>query len=95
MVEFVAPQEYMVRPPQPVVLVFVIDVSYGAVQSGMVATAAKVILDSLDRIANTDDRTKIGFITFDSSIHFYNLTVCYIIEVNSFRYPDQVNRKCW
>ncbi len=74
-VEFVAPQEYMVRPPQPVVIVFVIDVSFGAVQSGMVAVAAKAILDSLDRIPNTDDRTKVGFITFDSSIHYYNLAV--------------------
>jgi protein transport protein SEC24 len=54
-------------------MVFVIDVSVGAVQSGMIAVAAKAILDSLDRIPNTDDRTKIGFITFDSSIHYYNL----------------------
>lgn len=81
-VEFVAPQEYMVRPPQPVVIVFVIDVSYGAVQSGMVATAAKVILDSLDGIPNADDRTKIGFITFDSSLHFYNLSVLFVLFSN-------------
>jgi protein transport protein SEC24 len=72
-VEYIAPQEYMVRPPQPVVIVFLIDVSVGAVQSGMVAVAAKAILDSLDRIPNTDDRTKVGFITFDSSMHYYNL----------------------
>ncbi|KAJ3306763.1 COPII subunit [Kappamyces sp. JEL0829] len=72
-VEFVAPQEYMVRPPQPVVFVFVIDVSFGAVQSGMVAVAARAILSALDGIPNTDDRTKVGFITFDSSMHYYNL----------------------
>jgi protein transport protein SEC24 len=34
-VEFVAPTEYMVRPPQPAVYVFLIDVSHSAVQSGM------------------------------------------------------------
>lgn len=34
-VEFVAPQEYMVRPPMPPVYMFVMDVSYNAVQSGM------------------------------------------------------------
>jgi protein transport protein SEC24 len=33
-VEFVAPTEYMVRPPQPAVYVFVIDVSHAAIQSG-------------------------------------------------------------
>ncbi|KAH8556251.1 hypothetical protein BGW37DRAFT_417351 [Umbelopsis sp. PMI_123] len=71
-VEFVAPTEYMVRPPQPPAYVFVIDVSYSAVQSGMVATAARTILDSLDRIPNGENRTKVAFITVDSSLHFYN-----------------------
>lgn len=33
-VEFVAPTEYMVRPPQPAVYIFLIDVSHTAVQSG-------------------------------------------------------------
>ncbi|KAJ3278706.1 COPII subunit [Borealophlyctis nickersoniae] len=72
-IEFVAPQEYMVRPPQPVVMLFVIDVSYSAVQSGMVATAARTILDTLDAIPNTDNRTKVGFIAVDSTLHFFNL----------------------
>ncbi|KND02225.1 uncharacterized protein SPPG_02707 [Spizellomyces punctatus DAOM BR117] len=73
-VEFIAPQEYMVRPPQPVVMLFVIDVSYAAVQSGMLATAARTILDTLDSVPNTDNRTKVGFITVDSALHFYNLS---------------------
>ncbi|CAB5132532.1 hypothetical protein RhiirA5_364598 [Rhizophagus irregularis] len=72
-VEFVAPTEYMVRPPQPPVYLFVIDVSYPAVQSGAVATAARTILESLDRIPNEENRTKIGFITVDTSLHFYSL----------------------
>ena len=33
-VEFVAPTEYMVRPPQPAVYEFLIDVSHAAIQSG-------------------------------------------------------------
>jgi hypothetical protein len=33
-IEFVAPTEYMVRPPQPAVYVFLIDVSHAAVSSG-------------------------------------------------------------
>lgn len=33
-VEFVAPTEYMVRPPQPAVYIFLVDVSHNAIQSG-------------------------------------------------------------
>ncbi|OUM62377.1 hypothetical protein PIROE2DRAFT_54426 [Piromyces sp. E2] len=72
-VEFVATQEYTRGPPQPVVIMFVIDVSFQSIQSGMVATAARTILSTLDSIPNYDNRTKIGFITYDSTLHFYNL----------------------
>ncbi|KAG0088911.1 COPII subunit [Podila epicladia] len=72
-VEYIAPTEYMVRPPQPLVYLFLIDVSYPAIQCGMVATAATTILESLDRIPNDEGRTKVGIITVDSSMHFYNL----------------------
>lgn len=34
-VEFIAPAEYMVRPPMPPLYFFLIDVSISAVQSGM------------------------------------------------------------
>lgn len=60
-VEFVAPQEYMVRPPQPLVYLFLFDVSYAAVTSGLLATSARCILESLDRIPNVDRRTRLGF----------------------------------
>ncbi|OBZ85651.1 Protein transport protein SEC24 [Choanephora cucurbitarum] len=73
-VEFVAPTEYMVRPPQAPAFVFVIDVSYSAIQSGMLATAARTILDSLERLPNDENRTRVGIITVDSSLHFYNLS---------------------
>ncbi|KAI0642739.1 protein transporter SEC24 [Trametes meyenii] len=72
-VEFVAPTEYMVRPPQPAVYVFLIDVSHNAIQSGMVATATRTILENLDRIPNEDNRTKVAFIAFDTSLHFFSL----------------------
>ncbi|KAI9363293.1 hypothetical protein BD770DRAFT_315322 [Pilaira anomala] len=73
-VEFVAPTEYMVRPPQAPSFVFVLDVSYSAIQSGMLATAARTILDSLDRLPNAESRTRVGIITVDSAIHFYDLS---------------------
>ncbi|BEI85015.1 hypothetical protein CcaverHIS002_0504160 [Cutaneotrichosporon cavernicola] len=72
-VEFVAPTEYMVRPPQPPVYCFVIDVSQPAIQSGMVATAARAILESLDNIPNQDQRTKIAFIAVSTTLHFFSL----------------------
>ncbi|KXN89326.1 Protein transport protein SEC24 [Leucoagaricus sp. SymC.cos] len=72
-VEFVAPTEYMVRPPQPAVYVFLIDVSHAAVQSGMVATATRTILESLDRIPDEDQRTKVAIICYDTSLYFFSL----------------------
>jgi protein transport protein SEC24 len=39
-VEFVAPGDYMVRPPQPPVYFFVIDVSSVSAQSGMLEALA-------------------------------------------------------
>jgi protein transport protein SEC24 len=68
------PKAQQVRPPQPVIFLFVIDVSYAAVQSGMLHVAAGTILNNLDRIPNDDDRTKVGFITVDRCLHFYNLS---------------------
>ncbi|EGN92871.1 hypothetical protein SERLA73DRAFT_127142 [Serpula lacrymans var. lacrymans S7.3] len=72
-VEFVAPTEYMVRPPQPPVYVILIDVSHIAVQSGMVATATRTILENLDRIPNEDERTKIAIIAYDVALYFFSM----------------------
>ncbi|SOV02105.1 Protein transport protein SEC24 [Ustilago sp. UG-2017a] len=73
-VEFIAPREYMVRPPQPPVYTLLIDVSYQAINSGMVATAARTILETLDRLPNSDDRAKICIIGVDTSLHFFSIT---------------------
>lgn len=73
-VEFVAPVEYSTRPPMPPTYFFVIDVSAQAIQSGMVATVCATIKNNLDRLPG-DGRTKVGFLTFDRALHFYNLKV--------------------
>lgn len=70
-VEFVAPQEYMVRPPQPLAYLFLFDVSYASVTSGLLATSARCILESLDRIPNANRRTRLGFMAVDSSLHYF------------------------
>jgi len=71
-VEFIAPSEYMVRPPQPPCYIFVIDVGHYSLQSGMFYTVIETIKRTLDFFPGSP-RTRIGFITFDTSIHFYNL----------------------
>lgn len=71
-IEFIAPSEYMLRPPQPAVYLFVLDVSHNAVETGYLDVVCQSLLDNIDTLPG-DTRTKIGFITFDSTVHFYNL----------------------
>uniref|UniRef100_A0A6N2M2Z1 Uncharacterized protein n=1 Tax=Salix viminalis TaxID=40686 RepID=A0A6N2M2Z1_SALVM len=49
-VEFVAPTEYMVRPPMPPLYFFLIDVSVSAVRSGMIEVVAQTIKSCLDEL---------------------------------------------
>ncbi|XP_066346586.1 protein transport protein SEC24 A-like [Miscanthus floridulus] len=70
-VEFVAPTEYMVRPPMPPSYFFLIDVSVSAVRSGLLQVVAKTIKSCLDELPGFP-RTQIGFLTFDSTLHFHN-----------------------
>jgi len=72
-VEFVASSEFMNRPPQPPVFFFLIDVSYTAVVSGMVRSVCNAIYQAIDKHLSTNKRTKIGFLTFDTALHYYNL----------------------
>ncbi|ONK66293.1 uncharacterized protein A4U43_C06F6200 [Asparagus officinalis] len=71
-VEFVAPTEYMVRPPMPPLYFFLIDVSVSAARSGLLEVVAKTIKSCLDELPGFP-RTQIGFLTFDSTLHFYCL----------------------
>ncbi|KAL3648810.1 Protein transport protein Sec24A [Castilleja foliolosa] len=71
-VEFIAPAEYMVRPPMPPLYFFLIDVSVSAVKSGMLQVMAETVKSCLDTLPGST-RTQIGFITYDSTIHFYNM----------------------
>lgn len=71
-VEIVAPSEYMMRPPQPPCFMFVLDVSATAVASGTLQIAVDTIKAQLDNLPGAP-RTRVGFLTYDSAIHFYNL----------------------
>ncbi|ORX73679.1 hypothetical protein DL89DRAFT_276965 [Linderina pennispora] len=72
-VEFVATKEFITHNPRPATYIFAIDVTWNAVQSGMVATAAKTIKDLLYQGPGLPAGTRVGIITFDRSAHFYNL----------------------
>lgn len=56
--EYVAPAEYLVRPPQPLVYVFVMDVSRMAVTSGLLQTMCDHIRDALPTLRK-DERTQV------------------------------------
>ena len=66
------PGDGQVRPPMPPAFFFVIDVSQAAVASGVLAHVCRAIRSSLDRLPG-GERTRIGFLTFDTALHFYNL----------------------
>ncbi|CAH8519298.1 unnamed protein product [Schistosoma curassoni] len=71
-VEFIAPSEYTVRPPQPATYLFCFDVSYNAVATGYLQLACKRLEALIDRIPG-DCRRQIAFMTFNSSVHYYKL----------------------
>lgn len=71
-IEYVASVEYMVRPPQPATYLFVFECTASSVHSGYIRRFANALLESLDRIPG-DARTLVGFIAFDSKLHFFNL----------------------
>ncbi|MCL4116854.1 UNVERIFIED_CONTAM: hypothetical protein GTU68_041058 [Idotea baltica] len=69
-IEFIAPQEYMLRPPQPATYLYVLDVSRQAVETGYLKIVCETLLSLLDKIPG-DRRTMIGFITYSTTLHFY------------------------
>ncbi|CAF3998728.1 unnamed protein product, partial [Rotaria sordida] len=72
-VEYTATADYMARPPQPAMYLFLLDVSHNAIQTGYLQSFCDILLESLNGLPG-DARTKIGFLTYDSRIHFYDLS---------------------
>jgi protein transport protein SEC24 len=69
-VEFIASSNYMVRPPMPPVFVFVVEVTSAAIASGAASTALSAIAKSVEALRSLP-RAKVGIVTFDSALHFY------------------------
>ncbi|CAO3661283.1 unnamed protein product [Rhizopus microsporus] len=75
-VEFEVPKEYYsTRQPAPLTYVFAIDVSVLAIQSGMLQAVCEGIKAALyDEHGNAKMKNRIGIITFDKDVQFYNLS---------------------
>ncbi|CAG9864534.1 unnamed protein product [Phyllotreta striolata] len=71
--EYIAPAEYMLRPPQPAVYLYLLDLSRAAAETGYLSTVCEVLLEELGGVPG-DARTQIGFVGFDSALHFYSMS---------------------
>ena len=88
-VDYIAPAEYMVRPPQPPAFLFLLDVTSTSVNAGMLDVACGTIRQMItEKRFPGIDRCQIGIMTFDTSIQFFNLNASLknpqMIVVNDF-----------
>lgn len=60
------------RPPQPAIYLFLLDVSMIAQQSGYLRCVCESLAEHLESMPG-DARTQIGFVAFNSAVHFYSL----------------------
>lgn len=71
-VEYVATQDYLIRPPMLSTHLFLIDATPAAVAEGALATTCSCISRILDDIPSPE-RVQVAVVTFDSAIQFYSL----------------------
>ncbi|XP_063817407.1 protein transport protein Sec24C isoform X2 [Pseudophryne corroboree] len=77
--EFTATVDYCKNNkfPNPPAFIFMIDVSYNAVKSGLVALVCeelKQLIDYLPKEGNMDESViRVGFVTYNKVLHFYNV----------------------
>ncbi|KAJ8964703.1 hypothetical protein NQ314_004695 [Rhamnusium bicolor] len=85
--EFVATTDYCRNNtlPKPPAVIFVIDVSYNTMKSGLVHLLCSQMKDIIQNLPVDQDHKKsnmrVGFITYNSSVHFYNIKVSLIFFV--------------
>lgn len=77
--EFVATLDYCKnnKPPNPPAYIFMIDVSYNNIKSGLVKLICeelKTLLEKLPRDEGAESSAiKVGFVTYNKVLHFYNV----------------------
>jgi protein transport protein SEC24 len=64
----------MNRPPMPPTYIFVLDVSKPAIDTGYLSSCVATIKNVIETsLLPGGERARVGFVTYDSSVHFYNL----------------------
>ncbi|KAM6897921.1 protein transport protein Sec24C isoform 1-T1 [Xenentodon cancila] len=77
--EFLATVDYCKnnKVPEPPAFIFLIDVSYNAVKSGMVGIVCQELKSLLDHLPREnpemDSVVRVGFVTYNKVLHFYNV----------------------
>uniref|UniRef100_A0A665XEY8 SEC24 homolog D, COPII coat complex component n=1 Tax=Echeneis naucrates TaxID=173247 RepID=A0A665XEY8_ECHNA len=77
--EFIATMDYCKnnKPPNPPAYIFMIDVSYNNIKSGLVKLICdelKTLLEKLPREEGVESSViKVGFVTYNKILHFYNV----------------------
>ncbi|CAH1990450.1 unnamed protein product [Acanthoscelides obtectus] len=77
--EFVATADYCRNNvlPKPPAVIFIIDVSYNSVKSGLVHLLCSQMKEIIQNLpvdqGHEKSNMKVGFITYNSSVHFYNI----------------------
>uniref|UniRef100_A0A2S2QTF0 Protein transport protein Sec24C n=1 Tax=Sipha flava TaxID=143950 RepID=A0A2S2QTF0_9HEMI len=77
--EFIVPKEYCRKEiqPKPPAYIFVIDVSYNNMKSGLVRLICAFMKELLTQLptelGQEKSKIRVGFITYDTTVHFYNI----------------------
>lgn len=85
--------DYCIRPPRPACYLFAVDVSSGAVASGLSATAMMSIKSAIGAglLPGSREGAKVAFMTYDRGLHFFDargaeegkaVTTQYVPDVN-------------
>lgn len=65
--------------PKPPAYIFVIDVSYNNIKSGLVrlvcAFMKELLMKLPTELGEEKSKIRVGFITYDTTVHFYNVKV--------------------
>ncbi|XP_052417656.1 protein transport protein Sec24D [Carassius gibelio] len=77
--EFIATLDYCKnnKPPNPPAYIFMIDVSYNNIKSGLVKLICQELKTLLDRLPKEEgaetSAIRVGFVTYNKILHFYNV----------------------
>ncbi len=75
-VEYLVPKQYSIRPLQENIYLILIDVSLESLQSGLfqsIISNIKFYIENEEIFNRNHENTKIGIVTYDSQVHFYNV----------------------